>query len=398
MVEASHNAPGRRRTIRFLSAMLVGAACTALLHAAQWRKLTTPRYTIITHASDGVTREVASDFDDFIGFLGRIIIVDPRSLKPLTIVIFDDDSEFDPFKPLTADGRNVDYVSQEFLDVRTASNTGSRDGWTVIAMAAQDDDYQTRHAAFYGGVGWYLDGLGVAAPPAVVDGTARMLSTFKREITHGELGIAPPRYGNILDQWRLMPVKQLFTMNDEQAIAAHNRVLFNVESWAFMHYLMFAKEPAQRHAFNAFWRALRDGSPPEVALVKALGPDGAAAVDTNLRIYLHGMRYTLKIALGEEPDNRDPIVPADPAEVEIALAKAAMISGLSSAATHADAAVAASKAGSTRNTDSLLGAIAKVLGEEGITLEKSTWLLEPLLVKAGVLTRARADGAGAQEY
>lgn len=41
----------------------------------------------------------------------------------------------------------------------------------------------------------------------------------------------------------------------------------------------------------------------------------------------------------------------------------------------------------TRNTDSLLGAVAKVLGDEGITLEKSTWLLEPLLVKAGVLTR-----------
>jgi hypothetical protein len=41
----------------------------------------------------------------------------------------------------------------------------------------------------------------------------------------------------------------------------------------------------------------------------------------------------------------------------------------------------------TRNTDSLLGAVAKVLGDEGITLEKSTWLLEPLLVKAGVVTR-----------
>src|SRR5262250_2270266 len=40
----------------------------------------------------------------------------------------------------------------------------------------------------------------------------------------------------------------------------------------------------------------------------------------------------------------------------------------------------------TRNTDSLLGAVAKVLGEEGITLEQSTWLLEPLLVKAGVVT------------
>ncbi|MGA8212026.1 MAG: UDP-2,3-diacylglucosamine diphosphatase LpxI [Candidatus Sulfotelmatobacter sp.] len=41
----------------------------------------------------------------------------------------------------------------------------------------------------------------------------------------------------------------------------------------------------------------------------------------------------------------------------------------------------------TRNTDSLLGAVAKVLAEEGITLENSTGLLEPLLVKSGVLTR-----------
>ena len=41
----------------------------------------------------------------------------------------------------------------------------------------------------------------------------------------------------------------------------------------------------------------------------------------------------------------------------------------------------------TRNTDSLLGAIAKVLADEGITLENSTALLEPLLAKAGVLTK-----------
>jgi UDP-2,3-diacylglucosamine hydrolase len=41
----------------------------------------------------------------------------------------------------------------------------------------------------------------------------------------------------------------------------------------------------------------------------------------------------------------------------------------------------------TRNTDSLLGAVAKVLGDEGITLESSTGLLEPLLAGPGVLTR-----------
>jgi DUF1009 family protein len=41
----------------------------------------------------------------------------------------------------------------------------------------------------------------------------------------------------------------------------------------------------------------------------------------------------------------------------------------------------------TRNTDSLLGAVAKVLADEGIILESSTALLEPLLAKAGILTQ-----------
>jgi UDP-2,3-diacylglucosamine hydrolase len=45
----------------------------------------------------------------------------------------------------------------------------------------------------------------------------------------------------------------------------------------------------------------------------------------------------------------------------------------------------------TRNTDSLLGAVAKILADEGIVLENSTMLLEPLLAKAGVLTK-RAPG------
>lgn len=40
----------------------------------------------------------------------------------------------------------------------------------------------------------------------------------------------------------------------------------------------------------------------------------------------------------------------------------------------------------TRNTDSLIGAVARVLADEGITLLDSTSLLEPLLAKEGVLT------------
>lgn len=41
----------------------------------------------------------------------------------------------------------------------------------------------------------------------------------------------------------------------------------------------------------------------------------------------------------------------------------------------------------TRNTDSLIGAVSKVLADEGITLMSSIALLEPMLASEGVLTR-----------
>jgi len=45
----------------------------------------------------------------------------------------------------------------------------------------------------------------------------------------------------------------------------------------------------------------------------------------------------------------------------------------------------------TRSTDALLGAVAKVLGDEGIELMSSTAFLEPLLAEEGVLTERAPD-------
>jgi hypothetical protein len=45
----------------------------------------------------------------------------------------------------------------------------------------------------------------------------------------------------------------------------------------------------------------------------------------------------------------------------------------------------------TRSTDMLLGAVAKVLGDEGIEVISSTAFLEPLLAEEGVLTRRAPD-------
>jgi UDP-2,3-diacylglucosamine hydrolase len=45
-----------------------------------------------------------------------------------------------------------------------------------------------------------------------------------------------------------------------------------------------------------------------------------------------------------------------------------------------------------KNTDSLIGAVAKVLEDEGIKLVDSTLLLKPLLAASGALTKRKVDG------
>src|ERR1700727_2310120 len=44
-----------------------------------------------------------------------------------------------------------------------------------------------------------------------------------------------------------------------------------------------------------------------------------------------------------------------------------------------------------KNTDALIGAVARVLGDEGIELVDSTLFLKPLVPEAGVLTRRAPD-------
>ena len=51
----------------------------------------------------------------------------------------------------------------------------------------------------------------------------------------------------------------------------------------------------------------------------------------------------------------------------------------------------------TRNTDMLLGAVARVLEDEGITLISSTAYLEPMLAPAGVLTQRAPDATEAAD-
>ena len=146
----------------------------------------------------------------------------------------------------------------------------------------------------------------------------------------------------MLDRWQLVPVEKLLQIGSYDDIADQQmRVTFEAESWAFAHYLYFARGPMKRHAFSAFWSALKEGLTPHEALVRALGPEGVRTIDADLQSYFHGIRYTVSLPFDHSGRTLGPSGPADPMEVEIGLAKTAYVDRPEDAVPHAQAAVAA---------------------------------------------------------
>ncbi len=325
----------------WIVAALMILASDAAFAKDTWRTLAKPKFTIVSAASDSRTRDAAANINDFVDCLGHLVQVDQHRLRPLTIVIFATDAEFDAYKPRLKDGRMIDSVQEE-LDMSTGSDTGSGMDWAVIAMAGHYDERATDHVVMAGCAYWYLAALDFRLPLAVSHGAAQMFSTFKRRETHGTFGLPIPLYVKLLNRWPLMPVERLLAINDMGSVVlSDQRVVFGAESWALAHYLMFAHGPAERHAFGRFLSALGHHLSPHEALIKALGPKEAAEIDSSLTSYIHSRWYTIEMDLPPRVRDAQPIVPADTAEIEVALTKVALAAHLPTALGHADAAVAA---------------------------------------------------------
>ncbi len=311
---------------RFLSKisrplLSTGWALACVLSVAgseKWQKIVAPQFTLYSPGRSADVLRVATEFQQFIGSLGDVLQEDPRMLPPLTIVIFDREKDFRPFRPLKPNGKLWD-VAGFFC---------RREGWSVFGLAGTDMDDDLRRTVFHEGVHWYLSGSDLPNPIWMEEGLAEVFSTFAVKKGRREWGQPIANHLVTLRSSKPLPLKKLLSVSRSSPLfnETQRTGLFYAESWAFVHYLLFSEHNHGRTLFNDYSRAFRSNALPEDAFTSVFKKD-YAGMDRELSAYLDDGKYFI----GSRPLAVDAraltIEPATDLERELALARLALGSG-----------------------------------------------------------------------
>ena len=313
----------RGRTLSEISRcfLLVAWALACVLPAngrEKWQKIVAPRFTLYSPGRSADVLRVATEFQQFIGSLGDVIHVDPRTLPPLTIVIFDREKDFRPFRPLKPNGKPWDV----------AGFFSRQEGWSVFGLAGTDMDEDLRRTVFHEGVHWYLSGSDLPNPLWMEEGLAEVFSTFAVKKGRREWGQPIADHVVTLRSSSPLPLEKLLSVSRSSPLfnETQRTGLFYAESWAFVHYLLFGEHNQDRTLFNDYSKAFRTNALPEDAFKSVFKKD-YAGMDHELYAYLNSGKYFV----GSRPLSVDAaaltIEPATDLERELALARLALGSG-----------------------------------------------------------------------
>lgn len=301
------------RPLLFCGALVASSLST--IAAEKWQKVVAPQFTLYSSAKSSETLRMAAEFQQFIGALGEIVRVDARTLPPLTIVIFDREKEFRPFRPTKPNGKPWDV----------AGFFSRQDGWSVFGLAGTGLDDDLRRTVFHEGVHWFLSGFDLPNPPWMEEGLAEVFSTFAVEKGRRKWGQPIAEHVLVLRGTKPMPLERLLAVSRTDPLfnESQRTGLFYAESWAFVHYLLFGEHNQSRTLFNEYLKAFRSGVHPDDSF-KAVFNKDYAGMDRELSTYLQSGKYFV----GSSPLSAAAVAlktePATDFEREVALARLAL--------------------------------------------------------------------------
>ena len=299
----------------FLVAATVTFVRAAVAPAEVWQKVVAPQFTLYSSAKGADALRAAEDFQQFIGALGEIVPLDSRSLPPLTIVMFGNESGFRPFRPRRPNGKPWDV----------AGFFSRQEGWAVFGLTGTRLDDEVRRTVLHEGVHWYLSGFELPNPPWLEEGLAEVFSTFMVAKHRREWGQPIGEHVRVLRASKAMPLERLLGVS--RADPLFNEVertgLFYAESWAFVHFLLFGEHNKERTLFNEYLKAFRIGIAPDKAFKTVFGAD-FATMDRALEKYLDSGRYFVGSRAVSSAASGLKVERAGDVEREIALARLAI--------------------------------------------------------------------------
>ena len=290
-------------------ALCVLALATGPTFAADpaWKTATTPNYRIISQVSDLDTADWMRGFDEFVLATSTKLGISPHALPPLTVVIFARAKDFTPYKVLRPNGKTANVAGQ----------FSWRPTWSVIAMAHDAFDDQSRRTIYHEATHWLMSVDQSSQPAWFSEGIAEMFSTFEHR--GGKVNWAKPidEHLQLLGTTPLMPLAQ-FLAEDSALFDGDDRTnLFYAQAWAFTHFLLFSKDQERRRMLAKFLNAYKTQSGE--ATVKAVFGKDLPDIEREFRGYATQRTWSYMIEPAQPVTPPPPLQPASAELVEASL-------------------------------------------------------------------------------
>lgn len=216
---------------RLVPSLVMGALFAAKLCAAsssEWVELHSPNFSVVTDAGEKRGREVAQRFEQMRAVFGSLILHEQVNIAvPLQVIAFRNQGEFRQFAPLWH-GKPIRLAGLFQM---------GEDRNFILLDLSTENPYQT---VFHEYAHLLLNGNYPPTQPWFDEGFAEYYASIAIQGNKVEIGGAPAGELEILEQSRLLPVLQLFSVRHDSPTYNENgdhRSLFYAESWLVVHYL-----------------------------------------------------------------------------------------------------------------------------------------------------------------
>jgi tetratricopeptide (TPR) repeat protein len=267
---------------RALACVLLFLLATTPVIAADrpWKLVVTPQYRVLSQLRDGETDGWVRNFDQFILSTSDVLQMDVKALPPLTVVLFERDKDYTPYKPQRANGRTAN-VSGQFVRRQT---------WSMIGMAHENDNVDLRRILQHEATHWLMSADQARQPAWFREGIAEMFSTFERKGDVVNWGKPIGSHLGLLRTSGTTPLGELLVEPSAIFDQDERAEQFYAQSWLFTHFLMLSKDGARRPLLFKFLQAFRTES-GEATVNAAFGP-ALKDIERDFKLYVDQAAYT----------------------------------------------------------------------------------------------------------
>ena len=273
-----------------LGGAVVSLGASAVARAEQWIEVKSPNVTVTSSAGGGTTKTLAWQLEQVRSAVKTLWPWARVDLdRQFTVLAVDDERGMRALIPQYWEKRGgghpasvwVSAPDQHFLAIRTD-------------MQAEGDARINPHmTAYFSYVSLILNqSVETDIPMWLGRGLAGVLSNTIVRDSELLIGAPIPWHLELLRTGRRLRVPDLVRMTRQSPGMANEegQQLFDAESWAFVHYLMFSNQGARGAQLNQFFKLISSGTAADTAFRESLGK--AEDLETGFLLYLNQSIFT----------------------------------------------------------------------------------------------------------